>query len=69
MTAHSDDDQRKRAQREREHQQLREMLSQALVAHTMTDEESYAAMLVIAVEDAYADIDDDLGDSHEALGD
>ena len=31
------------------------MLGQALVAHTMTDEESYEAMLVIAVDDAFAE--------------
>jgi hypothetical protein len=58
-----DDDQRKWEQRQRDHQQLREILGAALVAHTMSDQESAEALLVIDVESAYADIDDDLGDA------
>ncbi len=60
--SHSDDDQRKRAHREREHQQLRQMLAEAKMAHTMSDEESYEAMLVIAVDDAF-ESEDKLGES------
>lgn len=73
MSDNTPDDQRKRREeRQRGLDQVREMLGQALVAPTMTDAESAEALLVIAVEDAYAGVDGDLGDagdSHEALGD
>jgi hypothetical protein len=62
MSHTSDDDQRKREQRKRMHDQIREMLGQALVAHTMSDEESIEALLILDLESAFAGIDDDLGD-------
>jgi hypothetical protein len=56
MTA--DDDQRKREQRQRMHDEIRRIAAEMTMAHTMTDEESAEALLAIAVEDAFAGIED-----------
>lgn len=56
-------------ERQRMHDQIREMHGQALTAHTMSDAESIEAMLVIAVENVFAGIEDDLGDDDDDLTD
>jgi hypothetical protein len=45
-----DDDQRRKEERQRGLEQVHGMLGEALVAHEMTDEDSYMAMLDIEAE-------------------
>jgi hypothetical protein len=61
MSNHSDDQRKRWEERQRGLEQVREMLGAALVAHEMTDEQSYEALLAIAVEDAYAETEDTCG--------
>jgi hypothetical protein len=56
MTEHSDDDQRKWEERQRGLEQVREMLGQALIAHEMSDEESYEAMINIDLDNVAEDV-------------
>jgi hypothetical protein len=61
MSDTDDDDQRKWEQRQRGLDEIRRIHGEALVAHSMTDQESAEALLVLDLEDAYADIDKRLG--------
>jgi hypothetical protein len=54
MTDHNSD-QQKREQRKRQLDEVSRILGEALVAHSMTDQESEEAMLAIAVDDHLTD--------------